>query len=279
MSKSTMQPRTPNVGAGLRTPCVRAGLCPAAGCGQKGPLYVPGYPRDAIWPAAEAARSLRRRPCRRRLRAFQRPPIRPSANERPTPLHPVFALRDGRLHCESVALEEIWRDASAHRSSSTRAARSSRRTAATPTPSRAAVARLLRDEGKLQPRGRGAARAHRLRLRHRLRRRTRARAGRRRRSATHRVLRRRQDPQRRSTPRWRRASCCFNVESEPELERIDAGRRGARHGARRCRCASIRTSMPQTHPYISTGLKNNKFGVAYADTPRAVSRAPRRSRT
>jgi diaminopimelate decarboxylase len=30
---------------------------------------------------------------------------------------------------------------------------------------------------------------------------------------------------------------------------------------RRCRCASTRTSIPQTHHYISTGLKENKFGI------------------
>ena len=33
--------------------------------------------------------------------------------------------------------------------------------------------------------------------------------------------------------------------------------------ARRSACASIPTSTPKTHPYISTGLKGNKFGVAH----------------
>jgi predicted small lipoprotein YifL len=28
--------------------CALAVVLPA--CGQKGPLYVPGYPRDAVWP-------------------------------------------------------------------------------------------------------------------------------------------------------------------------------------------------------------------------------------
>ena len=44
-----MQPRTSIVG-GRRAlfACVLACALPA--CGQKGPLYVPGYPRDAIWP-------------------------------------------------------------------------------------------------------------------------------------------------------------------------------------------------------------------------------------
>jgi diaminopimelate decarboxylase len=58
---------------------------------------------------------------------------------------------------------------------------------------------------------------------------------------------------------------CFNVESKAELERINrvAGRRGQR--AR----ISIRVNPDidaGTHPYIATGLKSNKFGVAYADT-------------
>ena len=57
---------------------------------------------------------------------------------------------------------------------------------------------------------------------------------------------------------------CFNVESEAELERIDrvAGAAGARAPV------SLRVNPdvdPKTHPYISTGLKRNKFGVAFAD--------------
>jgi len=54
---------------------------------------------------------------------------------------------------------------------------------------------------------------------------------------------------------------CFNVESIPELERINAiaGERGVRAPI------SIRVNPDvdaQTHPYISTGLKENKFGIA-----------------
>ena len=57
---------------------------------------------------------------------------------------------------------------------------------------------------------------------------------------------------------------CFNIESEQELMRIDeiAGQRGQR--AR----VSFRVNPDvdaKTHPYISTGLKENKFGVAFAD--------------
>ncbi|MDH3761700.1 MAG: diaminopimelate decarboxylase [Gammaproteobacteria bacterium] len=57
---------------------------------------------------------------------------------------------------------------------------------------------------------------------------------------------------------------CFNVESEQELYRINdiAGRMGK--SAR----ISFRVNPDvdaKTHPYISTGLKDNKFGVAFAD--------------
>ena len=58
---------------------------------------------------------------------------------------------------------------------------------------------------------------------------------------------------------------CFNIESTPELERIDAV---ARRLGRRARI-SVRVNPDVdagTHPYISTGLKTSKFGVAYAET-------------
>ena len=58
---------------------------------------------------------------------------------------------------------------------------------------------------------------------------------------------------------------CFNIESTPELERIDAVAR--RHGKRARISVRVNPDVDAgTHPYISTGLKNNKFGVAYADT-------------
>ena len=55
---------------------------------------------------------------------------------------------------------------------------------------------------------------------------------------------------------------CFNVESAPELDRLDAvaGRLGKKAAI------SLRVNPnvdAKTHPYISTGLKSNKFGVAY----------------
>jgi diaminopimelate decarboxylase len=58
---------------------------------------------------------------------------------------------------------------------------------------------------------------------------------------------------------------CFNVESADELERID---RVARALGRRARI-SIRVNPDvdaRTHPYISTGLKDNKFGVSTEET-------------
>ena len=55
---------------------------------------------------------------------------------------------------------------------------------------------------------------------------------------------------------------CFNVESASELEHLNrvAGRLGKRAPV------SFRVNPdvdPKTHPYISTGLKENKFGVAF----------------
>jgi diaminopimelate decarboxylase len=58
---------------------------------------------------------------------------------------------------------------------------------------------------------------------------------------------------------------CFNVESDAELEIVA---RVAAASGRRARI-SVRVNPdvdPKTHPYISTGLRSNKFGVAYADT-------------
>jgi diaminopimelate decarboxylase len=65
---------------------------------------------------------------------------------------------------------------------------------------------------------------------------------------------------------------CFNVESGPELERLNdvAGAMGKRAPV------SLRVNPnvdAKTHPYISTGLKNNKFGVAYEDALSLYKRA------
>ena len=65
---------------------------------------------------------------------------------------------------------------------------------------------------------------------------------------------------------------CFNVESEAELDvlssvAVSIGQRAP---------VSIRVNPnvdPKTHPYISTGLKGNKFGVAHEDAVRIYRHA------
>ncbi|MDH2918062.1 MAG: diaminopimelate decarboxylase [Sideroxydans sp.] len=57
---------------------------------------------------------------------------------------------------------------------------------------------------------------------------------------------------------------CFNVESAPELDRLNAVAASMGKTA----AISLRVNPDvdaKTHPYISTGLKQNKFGVAYTD--------------
>ena len=57
---------------------------------------------------------------------------------------------------------------------------------------------------------------------------------------------------------------CFNVESIPELHRLDEV--AASLGKRAPVSLRVNPNVdPKTHPYISTGLKENKFGVAYED--------------
>ena len=65
---------------------------------------------------------------------------------------------------------------------------------------------------------------------------------------------------------------CFNVESESELIRLDriAGELG------KSAPVSLRVNPDvdaKTHPYIATGLKQNKFGVAYRDAFELYRRA------
>ena len=55
---------------------------------------------------------------------------------------------------------------------------------------------------------------------------------------------------------------CFNVESEPELERLNATALSL--GVRAPVSLRVNPDVDaKTHPYISTGLKNNKFGIAF----------------
>ncbi|MBR4736770.1 MAG: diaminopimelate decarboxylase [Rhodocyclaceae bacterium] len=65
---------------------------------------------------------------------------------------------------------------------------------------------------------------------------------------------------------------CFDVESLPELERI------ARIATETGRVAPIALRVnpdidARTHPYISTGLKHNKFGIAWTQARKTAQRA------
>lgn len=65
---------------------------------------------------------------------------------------------------------------------------------------------------------------------------------------------------------------CFNVESEPELERLNkvAGELGV------IAPISLRINPDvdaHTHPYISTGLRDNKFGIAFDRAPQVYALA------
>ncbi|WP_137917798.1 diaminopimelate decarboxylase [Hydrogenophaga sp. 2FB] len=57
---------------------------------------------------------------------------------------------------------------------------------------------------------------------------------------------------------------CFNVESRAELDVLDEVARGM--GLRAPVSVRVNPNVDaQTHPYISTGLKGNKFGIAHED--------------
>ena len=65
---------------------------------------------------------------------------------------------------------------------------------------------------------------------------------------------------------------CFNVESLAELEVLSAAASQVGTAAR----VSLRVNPdvdPKTHPYISTGLKSNKFGIAHDEALAAYLRA------
>ncbi len=60
---------------------------------------------------------------------------------------------------------------------------------------------------------------------------------------------------------------CFNIESEAELHRVNEI--AIAHGKRARIAFRINPDVDaKTHPYISTGLKSNKFGVAHLDAVR-----------
>lgn len=65
---------------------------------------------------------------------------------------------------------------------------------------------------------------------------------------------------------------CFNVESEAELEVLNE----VALACGKCAPISIRVNPnvdPKTHPYISTGLKGNKFGIAHERVVQTYQRA------
>ena len=65
---------------------------------------------------------------------------------------------------------------------------------------------------------------------------------------------------------------CFNVESEAELDVLS----DVAVGLGKLAPVSLRVNPnvdPKTHPYISTGLKGNKFGIAHEDALRAYRHA------
>lgn len=65
---------------------------------------------------------------------------------------------------------------------------------------------------------------------------------------------------------------CFNVESAAELERLNDV--AAAHGVMAPVSLRVNPDVDaQTHPYISTGLKANKFGIAMGDARHVARRA------
>lgn len=71
---------------------------------------------------------------------------------------------------------------------------------------------------------------------------------------------------------WKSACLCFNVESGEELERLQ--RVAAELGVKAPVSLRVNPDVDaQTHPYISTGLKENKFGIAIDEAEAVYARA------
>ncbi|QDF99087.1 diaminopimelate decarboxylase [Azoarcus sp. DD4] len=65
---------------------------------------------------------------------------------------------------------------------------------------------------------------------------------------------------------------CFNIESAAELDRLDAV--AGELGRKAPIALRVNPDVdPKTHPYISTGLKSNKFGVAFGEALALYRRA------
>jgi len=68
---------------------------------------------------------------------------------------------------------------------------------------------------------------------------------------------------------------CLNIESEAELDRVDAI--AQRLGLRAPIALRVNPDVDaKTHPYISTGLKDSKFGIAYTEAERIYHEAAHR---
>jgi diaminopimelate decarboxylase len=189
-------------------------------------------------------------------------PSEPSPIRAPTVIHVAFSHQDGVLHAESVPLSAIAEQFGTPTYVYSKA-QLLRTSPATPTPAPgrdALVCYAMKANSNLAildllARGR--------RLRHRLGRRTAARDRGRRRPGQGDLLGRGQD-RGRDALALEKGILCFNVESIPELHRLNevAGRMGKRAPV------SLRVNPnvdAKTHPYIATGLKANKFGVAFDD--------------
>ncbi len=83
----------------------------------------------------------------------------------------------------------------------------------------------------------------------------------------------------RSARRSRPASSCSTSSRQPSstCSTTVAGRLGKRAPHRAAR--QSRTSTRKTHPYIATGLKKSKFGIAHRTRPRGSTDGPQRCRT
>ena len=95
-----------------------------------------------------------------------------------------------------------------------------------------------------------------------------------RRSEEDRVLAASASAKTRSSTRSRSGILAFNVEIDEELDAIE--RVAARVGKKAPISLRVNPDVDaQTHPYISTGLKKNKFGIAVAEAREDVRRGAR----
>ena len=239
------------------------------GCGIKGPLAA-RPPRPRLRRRRSRRRStIRRRLRQRRRRRCRRRPRRPNANRERFRVTPPASCAPSACRCRRSPSATARPATSIRAPCSTARVRGVRRGVR-----RRPAPRLLRDEGQLQPRDPRSVRAPRQRLRHRVRRRARARARRRRRSAARSCS----PASARATPKWRPrsppASCASTSNRRASCDHLAAV--AARMGKRAPISFRVNPDVdPQTHPYIATGLKESKFGVAFGEAHALYRRAAR----